>query len=885
VFVLIRAMVLRVAVSDRGWILVDGPPPGNNNSNTSSSISFASSTQWVFGCILPSLLLGLSSGMLLQEFIRSSRAGESIKKTKTTTTTTNAQAMIKMMLTTDWLQPLQHYWENHRKVVRSVASQWWWLLLLPCKSSTSWTLGPLAAYGCFWWWNQEDEDAADDDNEGETYTRKFWNTATSTTATVASSQASVTAEWAELQAAAAAAMLGSAKHQLLQQQQQAPKRYLELLVHNVAHTDMILSLEAPSFSSSMDTSAVNSFCMVDHPNDKMNDDMLDDDEAKNTRDNNRHHHHDASEFCLCRPRFSAFAAFSSLVAKALPDPPTNDMLIHIDRFERMEDADTGGYHIVTPRNSNSTDPPLPATTTATTTSTEDASSTSTCTTKPLPTGFRLNTSNPHLMIPQEQWSDLRVRGRDAPRVEHCPLAGLPLNAVFFPLLAILLPKWQQQMAQKYHDTNLLPNHVKQVLLLVTGVGTPRNSTHDVKGNSTELLGVLMEQFVKLLYPHITVVRIHSETNLFRYDENIGFVEQELMPCIHSYRDAHARGLPYPDEVLTPSTQDMVTSSNAPPFDPDWYKSFALTLSFADGSHARTHAIQASLRVSYRPTYFHVWQLKTFWHVGKLVDDDIEVYSFEEMETSPALEPSSALCPMTKLVWEEMKDFKEEFVACMKRGGNDIANFWLRKTRQPVLAVLLVQSSSSNENDGRLQKPRLYRGTNMEVSMPTGSLCAERNVIGSALADNPSLKREDLKFIAVLQVPLEEMMVEKTTAALVMKHSSSFISYSSVNAMDVDEDWVPTTDEQSVNTSSSGVEHHGQPALPPVVSFTGGPAIPPPPAQEPPSTPIRRIHLYPQGNRNIHPNANTAVKTKSGDMMARKQKKTVVVHSAVVRELG
>lgn len=37
-------------------------------------------------------------------------------------------------------------------------------------------------------------------------------------------------------------------------------------------------------------------------------------------------------------------------------------------------------------------------------------------------------------------------------------------------------------------------------------------------------------------------------------------------------------------------------------------------------------------------------------------------------------------------------------------------------------------------------------------MPTGSLCAERNVIGTALADNPSLKRQDLKMIAVLAVP-------------------------------------------------------------------------------------------------------------------------------------
>ena len=36
-------------------------------------------------------------------------------------------------------------------------------------------------------------------------------------------------------------------------------------------------------------------------------------------------------------------------------------------------------------------------------------------------------------------------------------------------------------------------------------------------------------------------------------------------------------------------------------------------------------------------------------------------------------------------------------------------------------------------------------------MPTGSLCAERNVIGSALADNLGLRRKDLRAIAVYSV--------------------------------------------------------------------------------------------------------------------------------------
>ena len=94
---------------------------------------------------------------------------------------------------------------------------------------------------------------------------------------------------------------------------------------------------------------------------------------------------------------------------------------------------------------------------------------------------------------------------------------------------------------------------------------------------------------------------------------------------------------------------------------------------------------------------------------------------------------------------ELIKFKEEFYAIQedKTIETDLSSFWLRKTKKPVLAVLLVQKPG--------QRPKLYRGTNMEVSMPTGSLCAERNVIGSALADDLSLRRQDLKVIVVYSV--------------------------------------------------------------------------------------------------------------------------------------
>ena len=55
----------------------------------------------------------------------------------------------------------------------------------------------------------------------------------------------------------------------------------------------------------------------------------------------------------------------------------------------------------------------------------------------------------------------------------------------------------------------------------------------------------MEYFIKVLYPHVTVVRLHSNREIFRYDGNITFAQKELLPCIDAYRDAHARGLSYP----------------------------------------------------------------------------------------------------------------------------------------------------------------------------------------------------------------------------------------------------------------------------------------------------------------------------------------------------
>ena len=129
---------------------------------------------------------------------------------------------------------------------------------------------------------------------------------------------------------------------------------------------------------------------------------------------------------------------------------------------------------------------------------------------------------------------------------------------------------------------------------------------------------------------------------------------------------------------------------------------------------------------------------------------LNTHDSTDMETVPAMAADQTSDIVSEVV-DEMKAHRKHFLDTFKDGGrSDLKSFWLRKTKKPVLSILLVK-----EPDG---KHKFYRGLNMEVSMPTGSLCAERNAIGNALADNPGLNREDMLMVAVLSVPLPEVPV-------------------------------------------------------------------------------------------------------------------------------
>jgi cytidine deaminase len=108
---------------------------------------------------------------------------------------------------------------------------------------------------------------------------------------------------------------------------------------------------------------------------------------------------------------------------------------------------------------------------------------------------------------------------------------------------------------------------------------------------------------------------------------------------------------------------------------------------------------------------------------------------EDQLAPPSLEALQAL-----RVWREAYTAARPLRAEAAELSED-ERFWFRKGKQEVLAALVVRGA-----DGGYV---VHRGVNLEVSLPTGSLCAERNAIGSALVANPRLQRRDLLAVAVL----------------------------------------------------------------------------------------------------------------------------------------
>ncbi|XXQ34432.1 CMP/dCMP-type deaminase domain-containing protein [Plasmodiophora brassicae] len=329
-------------------------------------------------------------------------------------------------------------------------------------------------------------------------------------------------------------------------------------------------------------------------------------------------------------------------------------------------------------------------------------------------------------VPVGTVGDWRMRTRDECQEEPQD-AVANVSALYFPLLATVIPMWLDMSKVTVDvgpDGTVLRR--RKFVYLIAGSGIPRTPGHDYTGNSTFQLARLMEIYLKTFgYPtrDIETIVVDSGPGLFAFSANVRFMQQSLRPLIAAKRAELAAAL-----------------------GEEWPTRFYIMISLKSDTAARTSALMSSLR-QFRPDYIHISESKTFWYgwpnVTQLWSSDIEFLDFDSVEASP---PStlSELEPLHLGLVEKMKERRQAFVLAL-RNDHELRAFWLRKTFKPVLSVLLVMKPGG--------EPQYFSGMNMEVSMPTGSLCAERNAIGNALAQDPTLHREHFKAMAVLSVSM------------------------------------------------------------------------------------------------------------------------------------
>ena len=121
----------------------------------------------------------------------------------------------------------------------------------------------------------------------------------------------------------------------------------------------------------------------------------------------------------------------------------------------------------------------------------------------------------------------------------------------------------------------------------------------------------------------------------------------------------------------------------------------------------------------------MWLTKAFWKrypkvlllINNILglDNDIDYLLFNELQTYPSRLISKLTDTLLVQLVNEMKECKMEFNSANENSDDEITQFRLRKSYQLVSVVVAVQKK------GHL-KGKFYGPCNMEVSMPTRSLC-------------------------------------------------------------------------------------------------------------------------------------------------------------------
>ena len=283
------------------------------------------------------------------------------------------------------------------------------------------------------------------------------------------------------------------------------------------------------------------------------------------------------------------------------------------------------------------------------------------------------------------------------------------------LLPIFIPVFQKMMASCQRDKNTY--HISFFT---------KGGEIDLlqRGSSTENIGKILIYAVKNLYPHIKTSQLHdgSEDD-FSFKGRPEFFRQQVLPHISRIRR----------EIV-----NHYSESNKE----QWKNCFFLHLSLNTGTTTVFISTLNALQ-PYRPDLFHVK------HAYKWPEKVLEVEHINQQHLlqSPAVSIDHIDSTVQKFAIHKMQEWRDYFISTKRTREQDKKHpsFFFRKGKQEVLSLVVVRSEDPEK------KLESFRGVNLEVSLPTGSLCAERNAIGSALIHNPNLKRENILCIAVLSL--------------------------------------------------------------------------------------------------------------------------------------
>lgn len=238
---------------------------------------------------------------------------------------------------------------------------------------------------------------------------------------------------------------------------------------------------------------------------------------------------------------------------------------------------------------------------------------------------------------------------------------------------------------------------------------------ELAGSATDEVSRLMGQFGCVAYPDVQFEALEPlKEDPFRFSSLMDYVRNVVRNSVDGAIGTHVK----PED--------------------GWANEVQLTLSASTGTTPMISALHEAFR-DLSPTFLHIPRARQRPQNEEL--PTVESYSFREITQRHSV-GISELRETEQALVEEMKRWRDHYLAVAHK-ENELQDFWLRKGNKPVLAVLGVQ-------DGPDLK--FHHACNLEVSLPTGTLCAERNAIGSALAANPALKRSDIKMVGVLSLP-------------------------------------------------------------------------------------------------------------------------------------